>query len=127
MAQCRPVRATHSARWNRSVVNSRSQEIRDSLSLFSPHRIGDTHHESEIQRPQYASRGDFLKRFTRWNSGADLVVAPSAARFIDFFSRSGGFERRPDKDNERKYEQHLARHGREYTTCRHASENVESL
>src|SRR6059058_5568910 len=101
MAQYRPVRGTHSARWNRSVVNSRSQEIRDSLSLFSPHRIGDTHHESEIQRPQYASRGDFLKRFTRWNSGADLVVAPSASRFIDFVSRGGGFQRGSGKE-ERK-------------------------
>src|SRR5881397_908341 len=112
MAQYWPISRTHRARWNRSVVNSCSKVIRDSLSLFSPHRIGDAHHESEIQRPQYASRGHFLKRFARWNSGADLVVAPSAARFIDFFSRSGGFERRPDKDNERKYEQHLARHGR---------------
>src|SRR5262249_55716437 len=119
MVEYRPVSRTHRARWNRRVVNSCSQAIRDTLSLFSPHRIGDTHHESEIQRPQYASRGDFLKLLARWNSGADLVVAPSASRFIDFFSRSGGFERRSGKDNERKYNQHLARDGREYTTCRH--------
>src|SRR5262249_32524121 len=123
MVEYRPVSRTHRARRNRRVVSSCSEEIRDSLSLFSSHRIGDTHHESEIQRPEYASRGDFLKRFARWNSGADLVVAPSASRLIDFFSRSGGFEPRSGKDNERKYKQHLARHGREYTTCRHGRRN----
>ena len=101
MAQYWPVSRTHRARRNRSVVNSCSKEIRDSLSLFSPHRIGDAHHESEIQRPQYASRGHFLKRFARWNSGAELVVAPSASRFIDFVSRGGGFQRGSGKE-ERK-------------------------
>src|SRR5438128_1636771 len=85
MAQYWPVSRTHRARRNRSVVNSCAKEIRDSLSLFSPHRVGDAHHESEIQRPQYASRGHFLKRFARPSPGAPASIKlsrPPSARWL---------------------------------------------
>ena len=115
MTQYWPVRRTIGARRNLGIVARCSKKIRDGFPLFPAHRIRDAHHESEIQRAQYASCRQFLKRFTRRNSSADLVMAARASGFINFFSGNRGLQSWGGDTKESKQEQTAVTHAREYT------------
>jgi hypothetical protein len=61
----------------------------DSLALIATHRIGDSHHRSEVESTQNAFGRHLIERRARWNSRIALFMATGTPLFVNCFT--GGF------------------------------------